>query len=139
MCVDVAAPGEGARTLIVPMARVADGLTPAQLEILRLTSYARPDGAPAIARGDARHVTFSFRDFLDAPLDWRSSSSAPAQEVNAAIRALLANLYGPGALAAAWRRGRLVALDNTQVFHGRTAESAKTAAGRRHLRRLRLR
>lgn len=131
-----------ARTVLIPMAAVAAALTAAQREVLMGTRYRRNLDGPSILREQDGAPIFSFRDFMDDPLEWvwAGEPGEPAADaVNGAIRALLAAMYRPGvASAVRWRSGMIVVIDNTRYFHGRTAGAAAAAGQPRHLKRMRV-
>ncbi|WP_437913608.1 TauD/TfdA family dioxygenase [Sorangium sp. So ce302] len=140
MCRDPGDEGTAAQTVLVPMAAVAEGLSPDALATLEQTRYRRsPDGPWIARRVDGRWV-FSFRDFLSQPLEWTHAGHAPsADAINGALRDLLASMYAPGAaIRVHWTRGKLVIIDNTFFFHGRTAGRSAGSSRRRHLQRLRI-
>lgn len=128
-----------AQTVLIPMAAVAAALTAAQRGVLMGTRYRRNLNGPAILREQDGAPVFSFRDFMDEPLEWACAGEPAADAVNGAIRALLAAMYRPGvASAVRWRSGMIVVIDNTRYFHGRTAGAAAAAGQPRHLKRMRV-
>ncbi len=137
MCLEPGA-ATGTQTVLVPMADVARRLTPAQADVLSRTRYRRNERGPAILRYAGGRPVFSFRDFGSQPLEWTHTGGAGAAEVDKAIRALLAAMYTGGAAGTRWRPGSLVVIDNTFLFHGRTAGLVDPSVPRRHLRRLRI-
>ncbi|NRQ33073.1 hypothetical protein HII36_14660 [Nonomuraea sp. NN258] len=127
-----------ALTVLTPMASVAGRLTEDELAILRATRYRHGDPRLRLTRTENGRPVFSFRDFMAQPLEWVTEADAAAEEVNAAIGALLAAMYDPGpATAVQWEPGLLVVFDNRVFFHGRTARP-HPATRRRHLKRLRI-
>lgn len=140
MCIDPGERAADARTIVVPMERVAESLSAEQLDILMRTRYERSRPDAPLARAVDGRVVFAFRDFAGAPLKWAyAGGDASEEDVNSAIRALLGAMYAPdGALAVRWRAGLVATIDNTRCFHGRTAASDKPPERPRHLRRLRI-
>lgn len=139
MCVEPGDDVTAARTVLVPMAGVAERLTDAQLATLAGTRYADNDQAPMIARRTDGRIVFSFRDFLDQPLHWTHGGDGTPDDVTDALRALLAAMYAPGAAYGVhWAPNLLIVLDNTFSFHGRTAGATGACATDRHLKRLRV-
>jgi hypothetical protein len=129
----------GAHTVLVPMAEVAKALGTRSRQVLSNTRYRRNRQGPRICREHEGRQVFSFRDFGGTALEWICTGECPADEVNDAIRSLLAAMYQPKAAAGVrWERGMLVIIDNTYFFHGRTAGKAATAIPARHLKRLRI-
>ncbi len=140
MCIDPGDDGSVAETIVVPMDGVAERLGTHQLALLSQTRYRRnAPGATIVRRCNDRHV-FAFRDFGRDELLWTyEGSDATADDINDAIRGLLAAMYTPESSAAVrWRRGRLVGIDNTFFFHGRTSGMSAQPRQRRHLKRLRI-
>jgi hypothetical protein len=128
-----------AQTVLIPMAAVARGLTPMQRELLACTRYRRNQHGPCICREIEGRPVFSFRDFESQTLEWTYAGDCPSVDVNGAIRALLTAMYEPSVASGVhWARGKLVVIDNTFFFHGRTAGRATTATRTRHLKRLRI-
>jgi hypothetical protein len=133
-------PGDAtaAQTVLVPMSGVAERLGEDRVELLAGTRYLAATEPPTIARREAGRTVFSFRDFMSGALEW-VGEGGDADTVNAALRALLAAMYAPGTVAGVhWRRGRVVIIDNTFFFHGRTAGSTGAGSRTRHLKRLRV-
>lgn len=138
MCCEPGSPTM-ARTVLVPMARVAGRLAAEHRDALARTRYRRNQAGPWICRESAGRPVFSFRDFAADTLEWVHEDGLSPGDVNAAIRALLAAMYAPGlASGVRWAPGMLVVIDNTRFFHGRTAGRAAAAGARRHLKRLRI-
>lgn len=133
-------PASAARTVLVSMAEVASRLTPEQLDALGQTRYRRNDPGSWIVRSVVERTVFSFRDLAQQPLHWASTDAVrDPDEVNAAIRSLLAAMYAPGvATGVVWSPGMIFVIDNTFCFHGRTAGQFSTSTRRRHLKRLRI-
>ncbi|MCC3769506.1 TauD/TfdA family dioxygenase, partial [Streptomyces sp. UNOC14_S4] len=141
MCVSPGDDGRCAQTVVVPMAGVHAALPAPVRDVLARLRYDRPGEVPTILRQEAGRPVFCVRDFLGAPLAWSydgPSGTAPAA-VDNALRALYAAMYGGEARGLTWTRGRVVVIDNTRHFHGRTRTSG-AAAGTvaRHLKRLRI-
>ncbi len=141
MCCEPGDATGAAQTVLAPMEAVADRLTPAESAVLARTRYRRSTQGPPILREvDGRRV-FSFRDFLAEPLEWTHTGADTSPDaVDGALRALLASMYTPGLHTGVhWRRGLLLAIDNTFYFHGRKAGTFAPRARHRHLKRLRIR
>ena len=140
MCCDPGESGAEAQTVLVPMAAVADRLTADRLALLARTRYRRNDRGPNLVREVDGRVVFSFRDFQADTLEWVcEDGAADPEEVDAAIRALLAAMYRKQAVTGVhWRPGMLVVIDNTWFFHGRTAGADRVPERKRHLKRLRV-
>jgi hypothetical protein len=140
MCCCPGADDAAAPTLLVPMAGVLSRLDPAVLGILERTRYHGRDGMPTIAMRIGERLAFSFRDFDGDTLRWECEAPGVTEaEVIDAIAALLDAMYAPaGTTGLAWKRGRIVVIDNTYFFHGRRA--GQLGPGQpRHLKRLRVR
>jgi alpha-ketoglutarate-dependent taurine dioxygenase len=140
MCLEPGDDSADAQTVLVPMAAVARALGDRELAVLSRTRYAACAPAETIVRRtDDRHV-FAFRDFAGDELRWAyDGDDGSEDDVNDALRALLAAMYQPGAmLGVRWRRAKLVAIDNMRFFHGRTAGTGATPVTPRHLQRLRI-
>ncbi|HSU16581.1 TauD/TfdA family dioxygenase [Longimicrobium sp.] len=140
MCRDPGDDATAAQTVLVPMAEVRARITPEQLALLASTRYRNSASVPFIVRHEEGRVVFSFRDFHEHPLDWaHAAPDAAADDVNGALRGLLAAMYAPeGATGIHWNRGMLVIMDNTFHFHGRTAGAVNPSSRPRHLQRLRI-
>ena len=138
MCCEEGGSG-GAQTLIVPMAAVSRDLSPGSLAALSCTRYSHNDDGAHIVRQSGERVVFAFRDFFREQLSWSyRSEELPLVGVNVALRELLASMYEPQfAMGVQWTPGKVVIIDNTFFFHGRTAAHA-TSVKRRHLKRLRI-
>lgn len=133
-------PGKGAQTVLVPMAAVAESLTPRVRQILAATRYRNAPGVPHVLRHVGGRPVLSFRDFGSDTLEWEcSDDSVTGAEVDDALRSLLTALYAAEhAVGVEWERGTLVVIDNTRHFHGRTAGARFEPGSRRHLKRLRV-
>jgi hypothetical protein len=140
MCCDPGDDSTWAQTVVVPMDRVAARITSREREILARTRYRDNRDGPTILRYVSGRPVFSFRDFGDQRLCWTyDGDDAVEDDANDAIRSLLEAMYAPDiSLAVEWRRGTLVVIDNTFVFHGRTAGTGAQPKQRRHLKRLRI-
>ncbi|HEU0298652.1 MAG TPA: TauD/TfdA family dioxygenase [Longimicrobium sp.] len=139
MCLEAGDNATAAQTVLVPTAAVQRRLPEGDLALLSRTRYRRSHRGPTIVRGvDGRRV-FSFRDFMAQPLEWTHEGDAGEEEVNGAVRRLLAAMYAAGgATGVHWSPGMLVVIDNTFFFHGKTAGAAVVSRQRRHLKRLRI-
>ncbi|GAA0636809.1 hypothetical protein GCM10010174_68130 [Kutzneria viridogrisea] len=126
------------QTVLISMADVAARLSAQQVKVLSRTRYAHLPAGETIVRLGTSQPVFSFRDFLGDRLDWINDEDDDPETVNAAIGALLAAMYAPGAAGVHWRRGLMVVIDNTRHFHGRTA-GLVSVRNPRHLKRLRIR
>lgn len=139
MCLDPGDDETAAQTVVVPFHAVDGRLSEQARAILDRVRYDRP-GVPRIRRTVAGRTVFSFRDFQLDPLRWCCETGRydPA-EVRAALTDLLEAMYDSGsARGLQWRRGLLAVIDNTQVFHGRTAARYRDSTAHRHLKRLRI-
>ena len=140
LCCEAGDESSEAATVLVPMAAVGDQLDATSLEVLMATRYRDNDlGAPIARRVGGRWV-FSFKDFLDQPLEWvHTGSAAGAAHVNQCIRALLCAMLAPaGATSIRWGRGVLAIFDNTFFFHGRTAGGAARPTRPRHMKHMQM-
>ncbi|GAA3728664.1 hypothetical protein GCM10022225_07540 [Plantactinospora mayteni] len=128
-----------AQTVLVPFTSVDDRLRAGDREILGHLRYDRP-GVPTIRRVMDGRAVYSFRDFQAGALDWVCDTGRYVPEdVPAALAALLTAMYDEGAARALrWRRGLLAVIDNTWVFHGRSAAPFRGSTRHRHLQRLRI-
>ncbi|MFJ8493736.1 TauD/TfdA family dioxygenase [Streptomyces sp. NPDC094038] len=139
MCVAATEQGAAGQTVLVAMPDVHDALSPATRDLLRHLRYDGRGGVPALLRPCDGRPVFSLRDFHRTPMDWSLDTRAgdPA-EVNRALAEVYAALYGSRCSGLSWVSGRLVVIDNTRYFHGRT-RALEPAPGRvRHLKRLRV-
>jgi alpha-ketoglutarate-dependent taurine dioxygenase len=141
LCCDPGASATETQTLLVPMESVHRGLSTADLELLARTRYGHSTVGPFLVRAVGGRTVFSFRDFRGQPLKWVcTDDTVRPQEVNGAIRRLLAAMYQSDAASGIhWKRGLLVIIDNTFFFHGRVAGDMVAPTRRRHLKRLRIR
>ncbi len=140
MCCDAGDDSSEAATVLVPMAAVRDQLDATTLDVLMETRYRNNDlGAPIARRVEGRCV-FSFKDFLDQPLEWvHTGGAAGAAHVNECIRALLCAMLAPAvATSIRWGRGVLAIFDNTFFFHGRTAGGAAQPTRPRHMKHMQM-
>lgn len=140
MCVSPGADPSAGQTVVVPMTDVYVTLSGDTRQLLARTRYDLLAGTPpTILRHVGARPVFSFRDFLDAPLNWTTSGTVGARaEVERALIQLYSAMYGHGAFGFSWRRGLLVAIDNTRYFHGRTSAPPPVPGQARHLKRLRI-
>ncbi|WP_051950779.1 TauD/TfdA family dioxygenase [Actinacidiphila yeochonensis] len=140
MCVSPGDDDGAAQTVVVPMAGVHAALPHTAREVLHRTRYDRDGEAPPVLREAGGRPVFSFRDFGATPLAWAADGvdGGPAA-VDRALVELHTAMYGHRAFGFHWRPGRLVVIDNTRHFHGRTRGRAPVAGQARHLKRLRIR
>ncbi|MEU6259169.1 TauD/TfdA family dioxygenase [Streptomyces sp. NPDC047043] len=139
MCVAATEQGTAGQTVLVAMSDVHDALTPDTRGLLRHLRYDRPGKVPTVLRVGDRRPVFSLRDFHHTPMDWSLDTQVddPA-DVNHALAEMYAAMYGSRCSGLRWLPGRLVVIDNTKYFHGRT-RALEPAPGRfRHLKRLRV-
>jgi hypothetical protein len=140
MCCDAGDDASEAATVLVPMAAVGDQLDATTLDVLMQTRYRTNDPAAPIARRVGARCVFSFKDFLDQPLEWvHTGRAADAAHVNQCIRALLRAMLAPAtATSIRWQRGVLAVFDNTFFFHGRTAGGAARPTRPRHMKHMQM-
>lgn len=139
MCLDAGDEENAAQTVVVPFSAVEQRLGQSDRRLLAAVSYDRPD-VPTILRTVGERAVFSFRDFQGAELRWRNEApEADTAAVRRALVALLEAMYASdSARGLQWRRGALAVIDNTWVFHGRTAAPYRSSTRHRHLKRLRI-
>lgn len=139
MCLHAGDDENAAQTVLVPFASVDERLGPTEREILGRLRYDRP-GVPTIRRSVQGRPVYSFRDFQADALDWVCDTDRfGPEEVRGALAALLEAMYdGGGARGLQWRPGLLAVIDNTWVFHGRSAAPFRGSTRHRHLKRLRI-
>jgi len=140
MCCEAGDDSSEAATVLVPMAAVRDQLDATTLEVLTETRYRTNDLGAPIARRVGGRCVFSFKDFLDQPLEWvHTGSAAGAAHVNECIRALLCAMLAPAvATSIRWAPGALAIFDNTFYFHGRTAGGAARPTRARHMKHMQM-
>lgn len=140
MCCEAGDELSEAATVLVPMAAVRDQLDGPTLEVLAQTRYRTNDLGATIARRVGGRWVFSFKDFLDQPLEWvHTGNAAGADHVNDCIRALLCAMLSPAvATSIRWGRGVLAIFDNTFFFHGRTAGGAARPTRARHMKHMQM-
>ncbi|MER5521328.1 TauD/TfdA family dioxygenase [Streptomyces sp. NPDC002763] len=139
MCVSPGSTGRTAQTVVVPMSGAYEALSRRTRDILTHLRYDLPGEAPAVLRRVGDRPVFAIRDFMDTPMPWTfdGKMDRPAA-VDDALRELYAAIYGARAFGFTWTRGRLVVIDNTVHFHGRTRAVGAAEATARHLKRLRI-
>lgn len=142
MCLEPGGEETRAQTLLVPMVDVAARLDADTLTVLKRIRYANSPDAPPILRDGPYGPIFSFRDFGEDALAWKSADPeehVDAETGNAALRALLAALHQGGDWSGVtWQRGLLVVIDNFRYFHGRSLAGVKPTGTRRVLKRIRI-
>jgi len=136
MCLDPGAAGDGAQTILVPVAEIVGQLSDDTLAVLAATRETVVPGTPEIVRHEDGRVRLSFRDLGLETYELESAYDENA--VRAALEALVRACYSSRPVfGTRWRRGDLVVIDNRRWMHGRT--SAEPQAGpARHLKRLRI-
>ncbi|MET7608647.1 TauD/TfdA family dioxygenase [Streptomyces avermitilis] len=138
MCLAPGGDGRAAQTVVVSMADVHDALRAPTRQLLTGLRYDRPGAPPVLRHVDGRPV-FSLRDFLDAPMTWTHDAyDGDPSDVRHALAELYATLYSRRTQGFCWQPGRLVVIDNTRHFHGRTAGADPVPGRVRRLKRLRL-
>ncbi|MFE4857457.1 TauD/TfdA family dioxygenase [Streptomyces sp. NPDC056670] len=139
MCLSPGGDGRTAQTVVVPMSGVHDSLSPQARDILTRLRYDRPGPLPAVLRRVDGRPVFAIRDFMDTPMPWTlDGPTGRTDAVDDALRELYAAMYGAPSSGFAWTRGRLVVIDNSVHFHGRTRAAGIAGTSARHLKRLRI-
>ncbi|MFE6311724.1 TauD/TfdA family dioxygenase [Streptomyces rochei] len=143
MCLSPGVDDCASQTLLVSMADVHDALPESVRDLLTRVRYDLPGDGPTVLRRVDERPVFSFRDFLDTPLNWTldaANSDVPTgrNAVDHALTELYTAMYSQRAHGFRWRAGLLVVIDNTWHFHGRAAGPAPLPGQERHLRRMRI-
>jgi alpha-ketoglutarate-dependent taurine dioxygenase len=141
-CVAAPVRDEGGQTLLVPMEAVRAQLTDREADLLRSTRHGGYANPPMFLTSHEGRDVFAVKDAEGEDLPWRYEGDDPsvtADEVDAALRALLAAIYHePAAYGVPWEPLVLGVFDNTRYLHARTFSRKPVDAPPRHLREVRV-
>ena len=140
-CVVAPRRDHGGQTLLRPMQRVYESLTATQVAILSATRHAAfRDPPPLLSTWDGR-VVLAVKDAEGEDLPWRftgDEGGVVEDDVNDAIRALLAAMYTEEIWGLPWEPCLLGVFDNRRYLHGRTFAQRPSDGPARHLREIRV-